>query len=152
DRSARAADRPRGRRESCGRCRESRDEEISAEVAAAGDQRAAVQRDSLADAEQPVPGARRGRRRTDAVVGDLDLERRAVPPEPNARSTRAAVPDNVRQRLLDDAVGRYVGPRAERPRSALHHELDVEPCRTDIVNQVVEARETGLRDERLLVL
>lgn len=126
---------------------EARNEEISTEVAPAGDERSAVERDPLANAEEPMSAAWEVGGRTDTVVSDLDLQCRSVPAQPHARSSRAAVAEGVRQRLLHDAIGRDVGAGAQRARHALDDERYVQTCSPHMVEQVFEAREARLRDE-----
>ena len=74
--------------------------------ARAGLQRAAVERDALAHAQEPeaVAGpARPGCPRAAPVVGDLEAERARVAADGHPRVVRAGVLGRVRERLLHDA-------------------------------------------------
>ena len=59
-----------------------------------------------------------------AIIGDVQSESVGVVVDDNARPRRSGVLEGVRERLLDNAVGGQVEAGRQRPRPALHPDLD----------------------------
>jgi hypothetical protein len=79
-----------------------------------------------------------------AVVADVDLERVRAVAERHLGARGAGVAQRVRQRLLDDPVGRQFDPRRQRRRIALAPHDDLEAPGPERGGEVVEAVEAGL--------
>ena len=77
------------------------------------------------------------RRRTScAVVGDLELERVRSVANVDARPRLPGVLERVRQRLLDDPVGRELDPDRELAWLAFDLELDSKPGFPELVTRI----------------
>jgi hypothetical protein len=87
-----------------------------------------------------------------SVVGDLDVELLVAVADGHARMRRAGVLERVRQRLLDDAVRRQVDPRRDRARLALDPQFHGHAGLANLVDEVPEVAQAGLRRERELVV
>src|SRR5439155_1270048 len=85
---------------------------------------AAIERDPLAHPDQAVATAATARRRSRAVVDDLELERIFAVMDVHARARLPGVLERVRQSLLHDPVGRQLDPERELAPVALDRELD----------------------------
>jgi len=118
--------------------------------AAPGAQVPAVERHPLAHSRETVAGAELGRLagRGTAVVGDLQLELVGPVAHGDLRANPAGVLARVGQRLLDDATGRQVDARRQRPRVALGHELDGQLATARLLDELRQAVRPGLRHER----
>ena len=104
--------------------REPGTDRVAAVPAGAGVQLAAEQVDSFPHPGQPVTGAVGGRGWGLAVIDDVQSEGVGVVVDDNARPRRSGVFEGVGERLLDDAVGGQVEAGGQRPRPALHPEVD----------------------------
>jgi hypothetical protein len=110
---------------------------VSAAVASARIEVAAVESDPFAHPDEPVTSIACSRR-TSSVVCDLELEPSARVTDNHPRLRGTSVFEHVGQRLLHDAVG---GDRdAERKRSglALDLELNRKPSLSHLRNELVE--------------
>src|SRR4051795_4147934 len=111
----------RGTAGSAGREQDVEDE--AAVGALAGLELAAVQGHPLPDAHEPVPAARQGGGRADAVVGDLQLHRPGPVPDPHPHRGGLRVLERVGQALLHDPVGRQLDADRQLPAVALDPQL-----------------------------
>ena len=93
---------------------------------------------------RPWPPGRSVGRWTATVVGHLDLQRVVEPAQEHAGVRPARMLHHVRQALLDDAERGQIGPRGQRPRLALGHELDRDARGADRLEQTVEIGEARL--------
>ena len=85
----------------------------------AGVEATAVERDALAHADETVAAARGACGPPGPVVDDLELERVGAVADVNLGVSVAGVLERVRQRLLDDPVGRELDPGRQRAALAL---------------------------------
>jgi hypothetical protein len=97
---------------------------VASVPARAGVQLAAEQVDPFPHPGQPVTGLVGGGGWGLAIIGDVKSESVGVVVDDNARPRRSGVFEGVRERLLDDAVGGQVEAGGQRPRPALHPDLD----------------------------
>src|SRR4029453_5495488 len=98
-----------------------------------------VRADPLPHPDEPVARPRLAiGRRPRAVVGDLELELVLAIPHGDPGPNGPRVLDRVRERLLDDPVGRQVDALGEFPRLALPLPLHLEPSPPGLLEQPVE--------------
>src|SRR5439155_21880061 len=110
-------------------------------------QPAAVELDALADPDQPVPAALSAAP-AGAIVDDLEFELAASVAENDDGVAGVCVLEHVRQRLLDDPVGREVEAGRKRLRLTLHPQLRLDSGGTRLLKEPSEIGEPWLRRER----
>ena len=104
-------------------------------VAGAGREFAAHDRGPLAQPDEPVAGAA-ALPPAAAVVDDLELNGIETVGDAHTRASRPCVLERVRQRLLNDPVGRQVDAWRQLDRLSLDIDLDRQTRRAELLGQV----------------
>jgi hypothetical protein len=108
---------------------------IAATVRRPGGQRAAVEGRALAHPDDPVAGTVAIGARPTAVVGDLELDLAVAVAHDDARASVTGVAQDVREALLEDAVGGQVEAGRQCPGLPGHGELDGHAGVADVLDQ-----------------
>src|SRR6187200_1933334 len=105
--------------------------------------RAADERDALAQADETVTAAAVTAGLRHAVVRHLELQLAALPADGHAGTRGPGVLEGVRQRLLDHAVRGEVDARRELHGGSLDDEVDGEPASRTVPSRTSIARIEG---------